>query len=252
MVTLACKNVTKAFDGIHAVDGVDASFEAGKITALIGPNGAGKTTLFHLLTGFLKPDSGMILYKNREIQGLAPWQIAAMGIGRLFQDVRIFPRLTVLDNIRTAFRQQQGENPLWALLKRKAISRAEKEITEQANELLNFVGLTGYEDALAEELSFGQQKLLAIARLLANEAQVLLLDEPASGVHPELVKKLLALIRRLAQEDSKTIVVIEHNMNVVKEIAGVAYFMDHGRILSAGLPHEVLADQQVREAYIGL
>ena len=252
MMTLLCKNLTKSFDGIHAVSGIDAVFEPGRITGLIGPNGAGKTTLFHLLTGFLKPDSGQIIYCNGEIQGLQPWQIAGMGIGRLFQDVRVFPKLSVLDNVRAAFREQQGENPLWALLKRTAIARTEKELTIRARGLLEFVGLLGAENALAEELSYGQQKLLSIARLLANEAQVLLLDEPASGVNPELLQTILKLIRRLAKEDSKVIVVIEHNMQVVKQIADTVYFMDEGRIISSGTPEEVLAHREVREAYIGL
>jgi len=252
MTTLACKNLTKSFDGIRAVDGIDATFAPGQITGLIGPNGAGKTTLFHLLTGFLKPDSGRIIYRNREIHGLQPWQIAGLGIGRLFQDIRVFAKLSVLDNLLAAFRSQKGENPLWALLKRRAIARTEKDLAIRARGLLEFVGLGHYENALAEELSYGQQKLLAIARLLANEAQVLLLDEPASGVNPELLKSILDLIRRLAKEDSKIIVVIEHNMHVIKEIADTVYFMDEGKIISSGAPEEVLAHREVREAYIGL
>ena len=252
MITLETIDLTKSFGGLRAVDEVDISFEAGEITALIGPNGAGKTTLFHLITGMISPDSGRILYKGKEIQGKPPWEIARQGIGRLFQDVRVFPHLTVLENVLAAFKHQPGENPWWALLRRKNVMKVEHSILEKARYWLNFVGLSELEQHSGEALSFGQQKLLSLARLLANEAEVLLLDEPTAGVNPEMVKKLLALIQRLAQEENKTVVVIEHNMNVVLEIADWVFFMDEGRIEAFGKPEEVLADKEVREAYIGL
>jgi len=250
-VTIECRNLTKTFDGIKAVDGVSLTFEAGKVTALIGPNGAGKTTLFHLISGALRPDTGEIRYQGRRIDGLSPWYIARMGIGRLFQDVRVFNKLTVLDNVRVAFRKQDGENPLWALVYWPWVLRQERELTKEARQWLAFVGLSDLEQAWAEDLSYGQQKLLALARLLAAGADVFLLDEPTAGVNPEMVRSLLRLIRHLAEE-GKTIVVIEHNINVVMEIADWVFFMDEGQIVAFGLSDEVLGDRTVRAAYLGV
>jgi len=248
---LECIEVTKSFGGLKAVDRVSVSFEPGKVTALIGPNGAGKTTLFHLISGALRPDSGQIFYRGVPISGLPPWRISQMGIGRLFQDVRVFGRLSVLDNVRVAFRNQKGENPLWAILRRPAVNREEQTFTEEARRWLAFVGLSELENTRAEDLSYGQQKLLAIARLLAGGADVFLLDEPTAGVNPETVRSLLVLIRRLA-ESGKIVVVIEHNMNVVMEVADWVFFMDEGQIIAFGLPEEVLGDRTIRAAYLGI
>ena len=250
-VTLECRNLVKTFGGVRAIDDLSVTFEAGRITALIGPNGAGKTTLFHLITGALRPDAGEILYRERRIDHLPPWRIAQLGIGRLFQDVRVFNKLTVLENVLVAFRGQSGENPLNSLLRRSAINRQERANVEEARRRLDFVGLGGLSAARGEDLSHGQQKLLALARLLAADADVFLLDEPTSGVNPEMVDTLLDLIRRLAGE-GKTVVVIEHNMDVVMEIANWVYFMDEGEIVAFGLPDEILGDREVRAAYLGL
>lgn len=252
MITIECRNLTKTFGGVRAVDDASVTFEEGKVTALIGPNGAGKTTLFHLISGALRPDSGEVWYRGRRIDGIPPWRIAQMGIGRLFQDVRVFGKLTALDNVRVAFRQQNGENPLWAIVRRPVVNREEQAITEEARRWLAFVGLGEWENVPAEDLSYGQQKLLAIARLLAAGADVLLLDEPTAGVNPEMVRSLLTLIRRLANEERKTIIVIEHNMNVVMEIADWVFFMDEGQIVAFGLPEEVLGDPTVRASYLGI
>ncbi|MEM1553012.1 MAG: ABC transporter ATP-binding protein [Candidatus Bathyarchaeia archaeon] len=250
-ITIECHNLTKTFGGLRAVDDVSVTFEAGKVTALIGPNGAGKTTLFHLISGALRPDNGRIFYRGRRIDGLPPWRVAQMGIGRLFQDVRVFGKLSALDNVRVAFRKQIGENPLWSVIRRPLVNREEQTLTQEARRWLTFVGLIELENALAEDLSYGQQKLLAIARLLAAGADVFLLDEPTAGVNPEMVRSLLALIRRLAEE-GKTVVVIEHNMNVVMEIADWCFFMDEGQIVAFGLPDEVLGDRTVKAAYLGI
>jgi len=248
---LECIEVAKSFGGVRAVDSVSLTFEPGKVTCLIGPNGAGKTTLFHLISGALRPDSGEIWYKKRRLDGLPPFRVAQLGVGRLFQDVRVFHKLTVLDNVRVAFRHQKGENPLWALVRRPYVSRQERSITREAKYWLEFVGLSGQEQMQAEDLSYGQQKLLALARLMASGADVLLLDEPTAGVNPEMVRLLLDLIRRLSEE-GKTVVVIEHNMNVVMEVADWVFFMDNGQIVAFGLPDEVLGDRTVRAAYLGL
>lgn len=251
MSILELSNITKTFDGIRAVDGISIGFDKGRITALIGPNGAGKTTVFNLISGFLHPDEGAIRYRDRNIAGLTPWRIARMGIGRLFQDVRFFDRMTVKDNVLVGFRKQKGENAFMSVIARWKVTQEEHSFASQALKLLEFVGLADKALDLAENLSYGQQKLLAIARLLAADADILLLDEPTAGVNPQMVEALLDVIRKLATE-GKTVVIIEHNMNVVIEIADWVYFMDEGQIVSFGLSSEVLGDPEVRAAYIGL
>lgn len=248
-VQLECRDLSKSFGGVCAVDDVDVTFEAGKVTALVGPNGAGKTTLFHLITNVIQPDAGEVRYRGETLTGIRPWDVARRGIGRLFQDVRVFKRLTVLENILVAFREV--ESPLVALFNRAGIIKRGKALEFQAIAWLELVDLLAYRDELAEALSYGQQKLLAIARLLAAGADVLLLDEPSAGINPILLKRLSEVIKNLASE-GKTIVVIEHNMNVVLEIAQWTYFMDDGQVTAFGLPEEVLGDVGVRTRYLGL
>ncbi len=251
VVTLECVDLVKNFGGVRAVDGVSLSFEAGKVTALVGPNGAGKTTLFHLLTGSIKPDSGAILYRGSPIQGLPPWTVAQMGIGRLFQDVRIFPNLTVLENVLVARPIQRGERALVSLFAPRVVVKEEADSTDRASEWLDRVGLSEHADQPAQALSYGQQKLLAIARLLAAGSDVLLLDEPTAGVNPMLIKRLLTIIRDLSG-GGRTVVLIEHNVNVVLDVADWVYFLDEGQVAAFGLPQEVLSDPVVRGLYLGL
>jgi ABC-type branched-subunit amino acid transport system ATPase component len=248
--TVQCLELTKSFGGVKAVDRLSVSFEPGRVTALVGPNGAGKTTLFHLISGSLRPDAGEIQYCSRRIDRLKPWQIARIGVGRLFQDVRVFNKISVLDNVRVAFSRQQGENPLWALIARHRVNQQEVDLLVEARKWLEFVGLGGLENVTAESLSYGQQKLLAVARLLAAGADVFLLDEPTAGVNQVMVRSLLTLVQELAAE-GKTIVIIEHNMNVVAEVADWVFFMDEGRIVAFGQPEEVLADPEIRLTYLG-
>ena len=252
MSILELQQVSKSFDGIKAVDGVSLSFERGKIIGLIGPNGAGKTTLFHLITGFLRPDAGMIYYKGKRIDGWSPWRIASEGIGRLFQDVRVFRQLTVLENVLVAFQNQLDNKPWIAFLPLRWLRNLERENIEKAKYWIQFVGLEGMENVCAEELSYGQQKLLAIARLLAADAETLLLDEPTAGVNPKMIRVLLDMIERLAKDEDKTIVVIEHNMQVIRDIADWVYFMNEGRIISSGLPEEILENKEIRRIYMGI
>lgn len=248
---LELKDVTKSFGGLVAVDSASLAFSKGKITGLIGPNGAGKTTIFNLITGFLKPDAGTIHFNGYTINGLPPFKIAQLGIGRLFQDVRVFDKLTALENVLLAKKEQPGENPLVSLFRRKTALDVEKKNMDEARRWLEFVELEEKEDSLAENLSYGQQKLLAIARLLAGGFEVLLLDEPTAGINPQMVKSVLDVIRRLAGE-GKTVVVIEHNMSVIMEISDWVYFMDEGKVVTFGLPREILEDPEVRKTYIGV
>jgi ABC-type branched-subunit amino acid transport system ATPase component len=250
-MALILKHITKTFGGVHAVEDVSMRFMPGEVTALIGPNGAGKTTLFNLISGHLPPDQGTVRYRGDELTGLAPHQVARRGVGRLFQDVRLFGRMTVLDNVRSAFPDQRGESVWRSVVARWRVNRQEQDHTERAMALLEQVGLTGKTDALGETLSYGQQKLAAIARLLAMGADALLLDEPVAGVNPGLADTLLETVRGLA-DDGKTVALIEHNMNAVLEVADQAYFIDDGRRTAAGRPRDVLADPDVRAAYMGL
>ncbi|MGH9240285.1 MAG: ABC transporter ATP-binding protein [Vicinamibacterales bacterium] len=248
--TIECRDLVKAFDGVHAVDGVSASFEPGRIKALIGPNGAGKTTLFHLMAGSLTPDAGQVLYGGISIERRPSWKRARMGIGRLFQDVRVFKAMTVEENVLVAF-PAAGEDPVTPIFRRARLRVDEAERRERVDELLRLVGLEQLSKTYAELLSFGQQKLLAITRLLAAGATTLLLDEPTAGVDPGMLQRLMARLRALAAEGC-TIVLIEHNMNVVTELADWVYFLDEGQIVAVGLPGEVLGDPTVRDLYLGL
>ncbi len=244
-------NLTKSLEGLKVVDSVSIDIARGRITGLIGPNGAGKTTLFNLISGLLRPDKGEIWFEDKRIDTLPSWQIARAGIGRLFQDIRIFRKLSVLENILLADPNHPGELPLNLFFNYRNIARIEQKHLESAEYWIEFVGLEGKKDSPAGSLSFGQQKLLAIARLLAGGHKFLLLDEPTAGVNPAMIKSLLNLIQRIVK-GGKTVLFIEHNMNVVLKIADWVYFLDEGRVTSFGRPEEVLGDTEVRKAYLGV
>lgn len=253
------ENVNKRFGGVVALDDVTLDFPAGSVTAIIGPNGAGKTTLFNVIAGFLKPDSGSVFLiadedgaagNNRtNILALPPHQIALLGVGVLFQDVRIFEKLSAQENVAVGAKNQPGENPLNCFFRPSLVASREKEVMEKARHYLDYVGLADKAHLWAEQLSFGQQKLMAIARLLAGDAKVLLLDEPTSGVHPDMIEKLLGLIQQLADNDGRVVIMIEHNLNVVKRVGDWVYLMAGGRIEVFGKPEEVLRDTTLLEVF---
>jgi branched-chain amino acid transport system permease protein len=234
---------------VRAVADVTLSLEGGRVVALIGPNGAGKTTLVHLMTGVLRPDRGEVCYRGRSIAHLRPWNVARLGIGRLFQDVRLFGRLTVIENLLAT--SCRNDTPVAGVFARQRLRREERDDRVRALEWLEVVGLSEYPNVAAAQLSYGQQKLLGIARLLTGGADTLLLDEPTAGVNPLLVETLLVLIRELATR-GKTVLVIEHAMNVVQAVADWVYFMDEGLVTASGRPEEVLQDARVRARYLGL
>lgn len=246
---LVVKGISKAFNGSIAVEGVTATFLPGKITALIGPNGAGKTTLFHVIAGELNQDSGKVLYGSEDITGIPPWKVTRKGIGRLFQDVRVFKNLSVLDNVVCACLTEGSESPIFSFSPKKKTEM--ERIKQRGREVLGLVGLDGLEKRYAGELSFGQQKLLAMARLLAINSDVLLLDEPTAGVAPQIRKRLIEILRKEA-DSGKTVVVVEHNMSVVINIADWVYFMSGGKISFFGRTDHVLGAKEVREIYLGL
>ncbi len=249
---LKLKKVSKSFGGFFAVNDVTLQFLPKRITGLVGPNGAGKTTLFNIILGELKPDNGTILYKGSDITKHSTYKIARMGIGRMFQDVRIFPKLSALDNIIVALQNPVEENIFYPFYKPKQSYKFREENEKKAMEWLNFVGLEKDAMTLADDLSYGQQKLVAIARLLAGEFDTLLLDEPTAGLAPKMVSRILKLLRKLVDEMGKTIVLVEHNMKVIMDVTDWVYFMNEGRISFSGRPDHVLGAKEVREAYLGI
>lgn len=242
------ENLTKWFDGLKAIDSLDLNIESGRISAIIGPNGAGKTTLFNLICGYLYPDKGRIIYKGRDITMLNPWERATLGIGRLFQDIRVFKRLTLIENLMVTF-NDGFDNPFRVIFGRQG--KKERDKVEVSMKWLEFVGLADMRDRLAENLSWGQQKLLSLARLLSGNFDLLLIDEPVSGVNPDMMHIILNKIKEL-KKIGKTIIIVEHDMEAVKEVSDYTYFMDSGKIIASGLSEQVLNNQEIMATYIGI
>lgn len=249
-VILEAVEIDKSFGGLRAVDGLSFSMESGKITSLVGPNGCGKTTAFNLMTGFLAPEGGKIYFRGQDITKLPPHRLTHMGIARSWQDVRIFPGMTVLDNVLIARQNQRGESLVWLFISLWRIAQQEEENRRQAMEYLGFVGLADKAMEMAGSLSFAEQKLLGLARLLATEAEVLLLDEPTAGIDPAWVDQIMALIHRLA-DSGKTICVVEHNLDVVRGVADIVYFMQEGKQIAKGTATALMADPKLAEIYFG-
>ena len=242
MSLLEVQNVSKAFGGIHALNTCSISVEEGSITGLIGPNGSGKTTLFNVITGYEKVDTGTIRLRAQTLTNVKPDKVFRSGIGRTFQLTRIFPRLTVMENMHVAA-QREGVR---ALLSRWSSTHEQK----RALELLDFVGLTRLKDMPAANLSYGQKKLLEFAFVLIAEPQVILLDEPAGGINPTLIKQLAERIRTL-NKNGVTFLVVEHNMEFVMGLCEKVTVMHHGATIAEGTPQEVRANPAVLEAYLG-
>ncbi len=247
---LVAQGLGKHFGGIRAAQDLSLALPRGRITALVGPNGAGKTTVFNLLTGFLPPESGRVSLAGRDITRLAPWRAVRAGLARSFQDVRLFERMTVLDNVMVAIPDQPGERLAALFFAPRRVARAERANRDKALRYLAFVGLAHRAGEVAGALSFGEQKLVALARLLATEAEVLLLDEPASGVDAHWVRRMLELIRQCA-EAGRTVCLVEHNLEAVTAVADHAYFMEAGRIVAEGTPAALMADPRLAEIYFG-
>jgi branched-chain amino acid transport system ATP-binding protein/branched-chain amino acid transport system permease protein len=247
---LVAEGLSKSFGGIRAADDLSLALPRGKVTALVGPNGAGKTTVFNLLTGFLAPDAGRVVLHGGDITGLAPWRTVGQGLARTFQDVRLFERMSVLDNVVAAMPGQPGERLGPLFFRPRHTAAAERRHRDTALGYLAFVGLAARAGDLASSLAFGEQKLVALARLIATEADVLLLDEPASGVDVHWVETILDLIRRVAAA-GKTVCIVEHNLEVVTAVADRAYFMEAGRIIAEGRPEELMADPRLADIYFG-
>jgi len=248
MKLLEVNNLHKAFDGVRALDGLSLAIEEGQIVSLIGSNGAGKTTLFNAICGFIAVDDGGVCFKGHSLCGLAPYRIARLGISRTFQDLRLLRKVSVLENVMLGFQRQAGEELLWSIVGWKT-QHAEHANCEKACALLEFVGLEGKIHDLAENLSYGQQKLLTLACCLAMDADLLLLDEPVAGIDPETTQRILSLLRQL-QSSGKTIFLIEHNIEAVKEVSDTVIVAGEGRKIAEGPPRIVMLDPAVLEAYL--
>ncbi len=250
MILLETTGLNRSFGGIQAVKEFSFQVRQGSITALIGPNGAGKTTVFNLLTGHLPITSGEIFFKGLSISGAPPHKIVQAGIARTFQLVRIFPKLTVLDNVLVGLKSPKGESLWGGLVKGQGMREEAFRNHERALELLHQLGLSDYKDQYAQNLSFGQQKLVEIARALATEPELLLLDEPTAGLSQDMTLSIQNLIRSLKKE-GKTIFFIEHDMRVVMGISDWIYVLNYGEKIAEGSPEEIKNDPRVIQAYLG-
>ncbi len=250
MKLLSVKNISKNFDGVTALDNCSFDVKEGEILGLIGPNGSGKTTMFNAITNIHPPDNGKIVYKGEDVTDWKTHQIAGIGIGRTFQLIRLFPKLTVMDNMLIAQKYVHGEKFWPQLLKKKHVEDEEKSMKKRAMELLHLVNLQDKENDLAENLSYGQQKLLEIIRALAMEPQLLLLDEPIAGVNPTMMKQILNMVKNLNKK-GMTIIIIEHNMNVMMKFCDRLVVLDYGKEIAVGKPNQIKKNKKVVEAYLG-
>lgn len=251
MSSLVLENVSKVFGGLHAVKRVTFEVPKGTIFGLIGPNGAGKTTLFNLITGVYAPDGGRIVFDGREITGLSPPQIAARGIARTFQNIRLFRSMTVEENVMVAGHHLHQASLLDAVLRTPAQALDEARLVKRARELLEIMGLEAHARDVAGSLPYGVQRRLEAARALMLRPKILLLDEPAAGLNSREAKGLEALIRFLRDELELSIVLVEHNMAVVMSVCEVVHVVDHGETIAHGSPEQVRRDPAVLAAYLG-
>jgi branched-chain amino acid transport system ATP-binding protein len=244
VTALELRDIHHDFSGLQVLTGIDLEIREGERHAIIGPNGAGKSTLFNIITGRYAPRRGLVLYRGRDVTGAAPHTIARLGVGRSFQIINTFPRLSVFQNVRSAVlsRRHMRLNP-WSLLERQA------DVTREADEVLAMVGLEDRRDVPANALSYGEQRELEIALTVATQPDLVMLDEPTAGLNSEDTRRAVALIRRVTER--RTLVMVEHDMEVVFNLADRISVIYYGRVLATGTPDEIRSNEEVKRAYLG-
>ena len=251
MVLLEVKDLTKNFGGLTAVGDVTMELHEGELVGLIGPNGAGKTTLFNLLTGVYEPSEGTITLAGTLLNGKAPSKIASLGLGRTFQNIRLFKNMTVLENVLIGLGNHGKAEVFASFFRLPAFYKSGESLKTKAIERLKIFDLDGDVDTLAKNLPYGQQRRLEIVRALATEPKILFLDEPAAGMNPQETAELTQLIRKIKEEFNITIMLIEHDMSLVMEVTERIYVLEYGRLIAHGTPAEIRSNKRVIEAYLG-
>lgn len=251
MAILQLEEITQEFGGLRALDLVDLAVEEQQIFGIIGPNGAGKTTLFNIITGIYRPTGGKVIFKERLLNNMPPWDVARMGIGRTFQNIRLFNKLSVLDNVRVGSHGVSKSGFFGCMLGLPRERREEKVIMEKTEQLLELVGLYDKKWEYADNLAYGEQRRLEIARAMALKPSLLLLDEPAAGMNSTEKTELMDLIWKIRKEMNLTIILVEHDMNLVMNICEEIAVLDYGRKIADGTPEEVKNDERVIQSYLG-
>lgn len=251
MALLEVKNLTKNFGGLTAVGDVNIELGASELVGLIGPNGAGKTTLFNLLTGVYEPSEGTVSLDGEILNGMTTYKIAAAGLSRTFQNIRLFKDLSVLDNVLIAMGTRKKSKLIASFLRLPDYYKQEAEMKKEALELLAIFDLDVKHDSLAKNLPYGEQRRLEIVRALATQPKILFLDEPAAGMNPQETAELTALIKQIQQQFNITILLIEHDMSLVMNVTERIYVLEYGRLIAHGTPEEIKNNKRVIEAYLG-
>ena len=251
MALLKATKLSKVFGGLKAVSNFEVTIEKGELIGLIGPNGAGKTTAFNLLTGVYEPTTGEIELDGKSLVGLKPYQITQLGLARTFQNIRLFSELTVLDNVKIAYHFHVKYGILESVLRMGRYHKEEAEIEAKAIELLKIFKLADKKDEIAKNLPYGEQRRLEIARALAAQPKLLLLDEPAAGMNPQETQELMKMIQWIKKEFDLTILLIEHDMSLVMNVCERIYVLEYGSIIAQGKPEEIKNNPRVIEAYLG-